>query len=58
MKDGKFNAGDIYNLLYNRYKDEREFLCAREVSDGTGWATRRLDFVACVEGLGHLCLRG
>lgn len=47
MKDGKFNAGDIYNLLYERYKDGREFLCAREVSDGTGWATRRLDFVAC-----------
>ena len=47
MKDGKFNAGDIYNLLYERYKDSREFLCAREVSDGTGWATRRLDFVAC-----------
>lgn len=47
MKDGKFNAGDIYNLLYERYKDDREFLCAREVSDGTGWATRRLDFVAC-----------
>ena len=47
MKDGKFNAGDIYNLLYERYKDGREFLCAREVADGTGWATRRLDFVAC-----------
>ena len=47
MKDGKFTAGDIYSLLYQRYKDEREFLCAREVSDGTGWASRRLDFVAC-----------
>lgn len=47
MKDGKFTAGDIYNLLYERYKDGREWLCAREVADGTGWATRRLDFVAC-----------
>ena len=47
MKDGKFTAGDIYNLLYERYKDGREYLCAREVSDSTGWATRRLDFVAC-----------
>ena len=47
MKDGKFTAGDIYSLLYQRYKDEREFICAREVSDGTGWASRRLDFVAC-----------
>lgn len=47
MKDGKFTAGDIYSLLYQRHKDTGEWLCAREVSDGTGWATRRLDFVAC-----------
>ena len=47
MKDGKFNAGDIYSLLYQRYKDEMEFLCAREIPSSTGWAKRRLDFVAC-----------
>ena len=47
MKDGKFTAGDIYSLLYDRYKDHREYLCAREVSDQTGWSNRRLDFVAC-----------
>ena len=47
MKDGKFTAGDIYSLLYKRHEDNGEWLCAREVSDGTGWATRRLDFVAC-----------
>ena len=47
MKDGKFTAGDIYSLLYDRYKDHREYLCAREVSDQTGWSNHRLDFVAC-----------
>ena len=47
MKDGKFNAGDIYSLLYDRYKDGREWFCAREVGDQTGRQTRRLDFVAC-----------
>ena len=47
MKDGKFTAGDIYSLLYDRYKDHREYFCAREVSDQTGWSNRRLDFVAC-----------
>ena len=47
MKDGKFTAGDIYSLLYDRYKDGREWFCAREVGDQTGWQSRRLDFVAC-----------
>ena len=47
MKDGKFTAGDIYSLLYQRHKDIGEWLCAREVSDSTGWAARCLDFVAC-----------
>ena len=47
MKNGKFEAGDIYALLYKRHSDTREWLCAREVSDQTGWSHRRLDFVAC-----------
>ena len=48
MKDGKFTAGDIYSLLYDRYREEGgEWFCAREVGDKTGWSRRRLDFVAC-----------
>lgn len=47
MKNGKFEAGDIYALLYKRHSEPREWLCAREVSDQTGWSHRRLDFVAC-----------
>jgi hypothetical protein len=48
MKDGKFTAGDIYSLLYDRYREEDgEWFCAREVGDKTGWSRRRLDFVAC-----------
>ena len=55
MLNGKFDASDIYALLFRRYSDERQWLCATEVADSTGWAHRRLDFVAanCYEGEGY-----
>jgi len=54
MKDGKFEAGDIYALLLNRFGDSRQWLCAGEVGDKTGFQSRRLDFVAvnCYESQG------
>ena len=54
MKDGKFQAEDIYLLLYNRFSDGRQWLCAREVGNTTGGCRRRLDFVAanCYHGEG------
>lgn len=39
-------AEDIYCLLANKYSDNRQYACAREVQEKTGWAQRRLDFVA------------
>ena len=39
-------AEDIYCLLANKYSDTRQYSCAREVQEKTGWARRRLDFVA------------
>ena len=47
MKDGKFQAEDIYLLLAERFSDRRQWLCAREVANTTGGGDRRLDFVAC-----------
>lgn len=38
-------AEDIYCLLANKYSDTRQYSCAREVQEKTGWAQRRLDFV-------------
>lgn len=54
MKDGKFEASDIYSLLLKRFGDARQWLCAGEVGDKTGFQTRRLDFVAvnCYESQG------
>lgn len=46
MKDGKFEAEDIYALLRQRFNDSQQWLTACEVSNTTGWAHRRLDFVA------------
>ena len=46
MKNGKFEAEDIYLLLYERFEDGRQWVCAREVGEGTGGWCRRLDFVA------------
>lgn len=49
-------AQDIYKLLKKRYDDERQWLCAGEVSNSTGYnACRRLDFVAvnCYESKGY-----
>ena len=45
-------ADDIYCLLAQKYQDPRQYACAREVQEKTGWARRRLDFVAvdCFEG--------
>jgi len=47
MKNGKFTATDIYELLMKKYQDERQWLCAGEVANRTGGGDRRLDFVAC-----------
>lgn len=54
MKDGKFEAEDIYALLYRRFSDDRQWLCATEVGNTTGGGKRRLDFVAanCYAGEG------
>lgn len=54
MKDGKFNAEDIYALLDRRFSDGRQWLCAKEVGNTTGGGKRRLDFVAanCYAGEG------
>lgn len=54
MKDGKFEAEDIYLLLYDRFSDGNQWLCAREVGNCTGGGRRRLDFVAanCYNGDG------
>ena len=54
MKDGKFEAEDIYALLYRRFSDGRQWLCATEVGNTTGGGKRRLDFVAanCYAGEG------
>lgn len=48
MTDGgkKFCATDIYGLLFAKYRDDRQWLCATEVGNQTGFASRRLDFVA------------
>lgn len=46
MKDGRFEASDIYNLLNAKFSDSRQWIVAREVSDTTGGGNRRLDFVA------------
>ena len=48
-------AGDIYKLLMAKYADERQWLCAGEVADTTGFGNRRLDFVAvnCYESQGY-----
>ena len=46
MKNGKFEAEDIYLLLYERFEDGRQWVCAREVGEATGGWCRRLDFVA------------
>ena len=46
MKDGKFEAEDIYLLLHERFSDRNQWLCAREVGNCTGGGRRRLDFVA------------
>lgn len=49
-------ARDIFKLLKKRYEDERQWLCAGEVSNSTGYnACRRLDFVAvnCYESKGY-----
>lgn len=55
MKNGKFEAADIYALLNKRFADSREWVCAREVGNATGWsAIRHIDFVAanCFESKG------
>lgn len=55
MKNGKFEASDIYALLNKRFADSREWICAREVGNATGWsAIRHIDFVAanCFESKG------
>ena len=48
-------AKDIYRLLMAKYADERQWLCAGEVADTTGFGNRRLDFVAvnCYESQGY-----
>lgn len=48
-------ACDIYKLLMDKYSDERQWLCAGEVADTTGFGKRRLDFVAvnCYESQGY-----
>lgn len=49
-------AQDIYKLLKKRYDDVRQWLCAGEVSNSTGYnACRRLDFVAvnCYDSKGY-----
>lgn len=48
-------AGDVYKLLMQKFSDERQWLCAGEVSDATGGGNRRLDFVAvnCYESNGY-----
>lgn len=48
-------AGDIYKLLMSKFSDERQWLCAGEVSNSTGGGLRRLDFVAvnCYESNGY-----
>jgi len=48
-------ATDVYQLLKKRYDDERQWLCAGEVSNTTGGGLRRLDFVAvnCYESQGY-----
>lgn len=48
-------AGDIYKLLMSKFSDERQWLCAGEVSNSTGGGLRRLDFVAvnCYESQGY-----
>lgn len=45
-------ADDIYCLLATKYQDPRQYACACEVQEKTGWAQRRLDFVVvdCFEG--------
>lgn len=54
MKDGKFEAEDIYAILNRRFSDGRQWLCATEVGNTTGGGKRRLDFVAanCYAGEG------
>ena len=55
MKNGKFEAADIYALLNKRFTDSREWICAREVGNATGRsAIRHIDFVAanCFESKG------
>ena len=44
MTDAQITA-EIYRLLRERYSDSQRFICAREVSDKTGWSRRRLDMV-------------
>ena len=39
-------AKDIRCLLAIKYEDPRQYSCACEVSNRTGWSERRLDFVA------------
>jgi hypothetical protein len=48
-------AGDIYKLLMSKFSDERQWLCAGEVSNSTCGGLRRLDFVAvnCYESQGY-----
>jgi len=54
-KDGKFEAWDIANLLNNKFDKSREWVTAMEVSNTTGSAMRRVDYIAanCYQSNGY-----
>lgn len=54
-KDGKFEAWDIANLLNNKFDKSREWVTAMEVSNTTGFAMRRVDYIAanCYQSNGY-----
>lgn len=45
-EENKITAGDIYQLLAQKYSSTREWAIAGEVQRTTGWSDRRYDFVA------------